>query len=122
MKNWKSKKGCHLSKMTTHNSSMINIFLEKSLKDSAPSLAGMYQKDVGGRPAYLDEGVNLLELAQHAVIIYEKTDRSGKASNHQFRLFELDLQGWVPHESQQKPLARGSAKMRLADALNPKQN
>ena len=30
------------------------------------------------------------------------------------------LSGWVPHESQQKPLAPGSAKMRLADALRPK--
>jgi SAM-dependent methyltransferase len=27
------------------------------------------------------------------------------------------LSGWAPHESQQQPLARGSAKMRLADAL-----
>jgi len=27
------------------------------------------------------------------------------------------LSGWVPHESQQKPLAPGSARMRLADAL-----
>jgi len=27
------------------------------------------------------------------------------------------LSGWVPHESQQKPLKPGSAKMRLADAL-----
>ena len=27
------------------------------------------------------------------------------------------LSGWAPHESQQKPLPRGSAKMRLADAL-----
>ncbi|TCP84390.1 hypothetical protein C8J31_108198 [Rhizobium sp. PP-CC-2G-626] len=27
------------------------------------------------------------------------------------------LSGWAPHESQQKPLAPGSAKMRLADAL-----
>ncbi len=27
------------------------------------------------------------------------------------------LSGWVPHESQQKPLRPGSAKMRLADAL-----
>jgi hypothetical protein len=33
--------------------------------------------------------------------------------------FELVwLSGWAPHESQQKPLAPGSAKMRLADALN----
>ena len=29
----------------------------------------------------------------------------------------LWLTGWVPHESQQKPLKPGSAKMRLADAL-----
>jgi hypothetical protein len=27
------------------------------------------------------------------------------------------LSGWAPHESQQKPLAPGSAKVRLADAL-----
>ena len=26
--------------------------------------------------------------------------------------------GWAPHDSQQKPLKPGSAKMRLADALN----
>ncbi|HHI82063.1 MAG TPA: methyltransferase domain-containing protein [Rhizobiales bacterium] len=29
------------------------------------------------------------------------------------------LTGWAPHESQQKPLKPGSAKMRLADALKP---
>ncbi|MBY6241219.1 methyltransferase domain-containing protein [Methylosinus sp. Sm6] len=29
------------------------------------------------------------------------------------------LSGWAPHESQQKPLAPGTAKMRLADALKP---
>jgi len=27
------------------------------------------------------------------------------------------LSGWTPHESQQKPLAPGSARRRLADAL-----
>ncbi len=31
------------------------------------------------------------------------------------------LLGWAPHESQQKPLAPGSAKMRLADALGAKE-
>ena len=31
----------------------------------------------------------------------------------------LYLTGWAPHESQQKPLAPGSAKTRLADALKP---
>jgi SAM-dependent methyltransferase len=30
--------------------------------------------------------------------------------------------GWAPHESQQKPLAPGSAKVRLADALKPPKN
>ena len=33
--------------------------------------------------------------------------------------FELVwLSGWAPHESQQKPLRPGSARMSLADALN----
>jgi hypothetical protein len=32
------------------------------------------------------------------------------------------LSGWAPHESQQKPLAPGSARMRLADALNAKES
>jgi hypothetical protein len=31
------------------------------------------------------------------------------------------LLGWAPHESQQKPLTPGSAKMRLADALGVKE-
>lgn len=30
----------------------------------------------------------------------------------------VSLSGWVPHDSQQKPLKPGSAKMRLAEALN----
>jgi SAM-dependent methyltransferase len=32
----------------------------------------------------------------------------------------ITLTGWVPHESQQKPLAPGSAQVRLADVLKPK--
>lgn len=35
--------------------------------------------------------------------------------------FEIvTLTGWVPHESQQKPLAPGSAEVRLSDVLKPK--
>jgi hypothetical protein len=34
----------------------------------------------------------------------------------------LTLTGWAPHESQQKPLKPGSAKMRLADALGVEEN
>ncbi|MGH6817136.1 MAG: methyltransferase domain-containing protein, partial [Methylovirgula sp.] len=33
----------------------------------------------------------------------------------------LFLSGWAPHESQQKPLRPGSAKLRLADALGTKE-
>ncbi|MBW8618610.1 MAG: SAM-dependent methyltransferase, partial [Hyphomicrobiales bacterium] len=33
----------------------------------------------------------------------------------------LWVSGWTPHESQQKPLEPGSAKTRLADALNTKE-
>ena len=33
----------------------------------------------------------------------------------------IHLAGWKPHDSQQKPLPRGSAKMRLADALGVKE-
>jgi hypothetical protein len=32
------------------------------------------------------------------------------------------LSGWAPHESQQKPLRPGSAKVRLADALGVTEN
>ena len=36
--------------------------------------------------------------------------------------FELSwLSGWAPHESQQKPLAPGSAQRRLADALGTRE-
>jgi hypothetical protein len=35
--------------------------------------------------------------------------------------FEIvTLTGWVPHESQQKPLQPGSAKVSLADVLKPR--
>jgi hypothetical protein len=33
----------------------------------------------------------------------------------------VSISGWAPHESQQKPLAPGSAKVRLADALGAKE-
>jgi hypothetical protein len=33
----------------------------------------------------------------------------------------IHLSGWAPHESQKKPLPPGSAQVRLADALAPKE-
>lgn len=45
-------------------------------------------------------------------------DRYGDAEGRIPATFEIIfLTGWAPHESQQKPLRPGSAKMRLADAL-----
>lgn len=46
------------------------------------------------------------------------TERFSDADGRVRATFEIVwLSGWVPHESQQKPLRPGSAKMRLADAL-----
>ena len=45
-------------------------------------------------------------------------ERFGQADGRIPATFEIvTLTAWVPHESQQKPLKPGSAKMRLADAL-----
>lgn len=45
-------------------------------------------------------------------------ERFGEADGRVRATFEIiTVTGWSPHESQQKPLAPGSAKMRLADAL-----
>jgi SAM-dependent methyltransferase len=49
-------------------------------------------------------------------------ERFGEPDGRLPATFEIvHLAGWAPHESQQKPLARGSAKMRLADALGVKE-
>ena len=45
-------------------------------------------------------------------------ERHGEADGRIPATFEIvNLAGWAPHESQPKPLPRGSAKVRLADAL-----
>jgi len=54
-------------------------------------------------------------LARMTDIYVERfADRDGRIR----ATFEIVwLSGWAPHESQQKPLAPGSARRRLADAL-----
>lgn len=55
-------------------------------------------------------------IAGRAAQLY--AERYGDADGRIPATFEIvHLAGWAPHESQQKPLPRGSAKMRLADAL-----
>ncbi|WP_439470919.1 methyltransferase domain-containing protein [Brevundimonas sp.] len=49
-------------------------------------------------------------------------ERFGEPDGRIPATFEIvHLAGWAPHESQQKPLPRGSAKVRLADALGVKE-
>jgi len=51
-------------------------------------------------------------------VVREYQQRFGDAQGRFPASFEIVyLTGWAPHESQQKPLAPGSAKARLADAL-----
>lgn len=58
-------------------------------------------------------------LLLRAVEIYH--DRFGLPNGRIPATFEIvTLTGWVPHESQQKPLQPGSAKVSLADVLKPR--
>lgn len=58
-------------------------------------------------------------LARAAALYAE---RYGEPDGRIPATFEIvHLAGWAPHESQQKPLPRGSARMRLADALGVKE-
>ncbi|WGM32766.1 methyltransferase domain-containing protein [Brevundimonas sp. NIBR11] len=55
-------------------------------------------------------------IIARAAVLY--SERYGEADGRIPATFEIvNLAGWAPHESQPKPLPRGSAKTRLADAL-----
>ncbi len=55
-------------------------------------------------------------IAARTAALY--AERYGDADGRIPATFEIvNLAGWAPHESQQKPLPRGSAKVRLAQAL-----
>ncbi|MBW8882331.1 MAG: methyltransferase domain-containing protein, partial [Asticcacaulis sp.] len=61
------------------------------------------------------KGLNRAILARMAELYFA---RFGDDEGRIAASFEIiTLSGWKPHESQQKPLRPGSAKMRLADAL-----
>lgn len=60
------------------------------------------------------------DIAARAAALYAQ--RHAEADGRIPATFEIvQLAGWAPHDSQQKPLPRGSAKMRLADALGVKE-
>ncbi len=71
---------------------------------------------LAGRGRPLTRGIVTRAAALYA-------DRFGEAGGRIPATFEIvHLAGWAPHESQQKPLPRGSAKMRLADALGVREH
>ena len=55
-------------------------------------------------------------LLRMAAIYHERFSDADGRIRATFQV--ITLSGWTPHESQQKPLKPGSAKARLADALN----
>jgi hypothetical protein len=58
-------------------------------------------------------------LLVRAAEVYQ--ERFGLPDGRVPATFEIiTLTGWVPHESQQKPLAPGSAQVRLSDVLKPR--
>lgn len=65
------------------------------------------------------KGLNRAILARASELYFKRfADDEGRIT----ATFEIiTLSGWKPHESQQKPLRPGSAKMRLADALGVKE-
>lgn len=67
---------------------------------------------LAGRRRGLTGPALLAEVASTYQDMFSDPDGRIRAS-----LALISLSGWAPHESQQKPLQPGSAKMRLADAL-----
>ncbi len=75
-------------------------------------------KAMGESAAFATGGKRGLTRAVIARAADIYTDRYSDPDGKVRATFELvTLTGWAPHESQQKPLRPGSAKMRLADAL-----
>jgi SAM-dependent methyltransferase len=89
------------------------------------NLFGLFRdlKAMGETAAFADRQAPALTrtLIARAADIYARdySDPDGRIR----ATFEIvTLTGWAPHASQQKPLRRGSAKMRLADALGVKEH
>lgn len=63
---------------------------------------------------------SLLRRDVFAATLAHYADRHSDDEGRLLATFDvIYLTAWAPHESQQKPLAPGSARMRLADALGP---
>ncbi|MFT4089393.1 MAG: methyltransferase domain-containing protein [Asticcacaulis sp.] len=65
------------------------------------------------------KGLNRAILERAFALYYERFADADGGITATFEI--ITLSGWTPHESQQKPLRPGSAKMRLAEALGVKE-
>lgn len=92
-------------KVTVDYASLINLFQD---------LRGMGQTNILSERTRQPLSRNVL---QRAIEIY--TEKHGRSDGRIAVSFEiLHVAGWAPHASQQKPLAPGSGKMPLQQALN----
>lgn len=95
-------------RVTVRYSNPMRLFSDLKAMGESNALSARSRKAVSKR------------FLQRAAQIYLK--RHGDTNGKVPATFEiLWLTGWSPHESQQKPLKPGSAKMRLADALSAKE-
>ncbi len=75
-------------------------------------------RDLGETNVLVERSRRPLRKATLAAMLGHYQTQYGAADGTLGATFEvIYLSGWAPHESQQKPLAPGSAKARLADAL-----
>ncbi len=102
--------------MPVVDSDRVAVSYEHPLKLMADLRAMGESNVLNERPR---KGLNKAILTRAAEICFE---RFGDGEGRMTATFEIiTLSGWKAHESQQKPLRPGSAKMRLADALGVKE-
>ena len=102
--------------MPVVDSDRVDVSYEHPLKLVADLRAMGESNVLADRPR---KGLNRAILQRMSELYFE---RFADAEGRMTATFEIiTLSGWKPHESQQKPLRPGSAKMRLADALGVKE-
>jgi SAM-dependent methyltransferase len=89
----------------------------------ASPLALMHDlRSMGASNPLIERSRRLLRRATLARMMQVYAERFSDTDGRVRATFEIVwLSGWAPHESQQKPLAPGSARQRLADALGSKE-
>ena len=76
-------------------------------------------RDIGGTNILSNRSPNALTSKYWETLKGHYQDMFGENGKLKASIEILWLTGWRPHESQQKPLKPGSAKMSLSEALKP---